>query len=135
MKKISIVLLGIILSSLAFAYHNVFAVNQHAELDALLTDLDGKTLYIFKSDTAGSGESTCYDGCAGAWPPYVVTEAPAAAHDEVTGEIGTITRKDGSMQVTYNGYPLYYFAGDTEAGQTNGQGMGDVWFVANVEMP
>lgn len=135
MKKISAILLGIILSGLALAYHNVFAVNQHAELGAFLTDLDGKTLYIFTSDTPNSGESTCYDGCAGAWPPYIVTEVPAAGHDEVTGEIGTITRKDGSMQATYGGYPLYYFAGDTEPGQTGGQGMGNVWFVANVEMP
>ena len=126
--------LAVVLSSFAFAYHNVFGVNQNTTLGAFLTDLDGKTLYIFKSDTPNSGESTCYDGCAGAWPPYIVTEVPGAAHDEVTGEIGTMTRKDGTMQATYMGWPLYYFAGDAVAGDATGQGMGDVWFVANLEM-
>ncbi len=132
---VMIIGLGILLSGFALAYHNIFAINQHAELGAFLTDLDDKTLYIFKSDSPNSGESTCYDGCAGAWPPYIVTEVPGASHDEVTLEIGTITRKDGTMQATYNGWPLYYFAADTAAGNTNGQGMGDVWFVANLEMP
>jgi predicted lipoprotein with Yx(FWY)xxD motif len=129
-----IISLGILLSGFAFAYHNVFGINQHATMGAFLTDLDGKTLYIFKSDTPNSGESTCYDGCAGAWPPYSVTEVPGTAHDEVTGEIATITRKDGTLQATYRGWPLYHFAGDTAAGDANGQGIGDVWFVANLEM-
>lgn len=122
------------LSGIVFAYHNVFGINEHAELGAFLTDLEGKTLYIFKSDTPNSSESTCYDSCAGAWPPYIVTETPNAAHDEVTDEIGTITRTDGSMQVTYNGWPLYYFAADTAPGNTNGHGASGVWFVANIEM-
>jgi predicted lipoprotein with Yx(FWY)xxD motif len=120
-------------SSFALAYHNVFSVFTHEQYGSFLTDTAGKTLYIFKSDTQGSGESTCYDACASAWPPYLVTEAPGEAHDEVTGELSTITRKDGSMQATYNGWPLYYFAGDTAPGDANGQGVGEVWFVANVE--
>jgi predicted lipoprotein with Yx(FWY)xxD motif len=51
----------------------------------------------------------------------------------VTGELGIITRTDGSMQATYNGWPLYYFAGDAASGDANGQNVGEVWFVANVE--
>lgn len=121
------------LSGFALAYHNVFGIFTHEQYGTFLTDTAGKTLYIFKSDTQGSGESTCYDGCASAWPPYIVTEAPGEAHDEVTGELGTITRKDGSMQATYNGWPLYSFAGDAASGDANGQGVGEVWFVANIE--
>jgi predicted lipoprotein with Yx(FWY)xxD motif len=121
------------LGSVALAYHNVFGVFTHERYGTFLTDTAGKTLYIFKSDTQGSGESTCYDGCASAWPPYIVSEAPGEAHDEVTGELGTITRKDGSLQATYNGWPLYYFAGDAAPGDANGQNVGEVWFVANVE--
>jgi predicted lipoprotein with Yx(FWY)xxD motif len=84
------------LSSFALAYHNVFSVFTHEQYGTFLTDKAGKTLYIFKADTQSSGESTCCDSCASAWPPYSVSEAPGEAHDEVTGELGTITRKDGS---------------------------------------
>ena len=62
-----------------------------------------------------------------------MTEVPGKAHDEVTGELGTLTRTDGTMQATYNGWPLYYFAGDAAQGDANGQGVGDVWFVASIE--
>jgi predicted lipoprotein with Yx(FWY)xxD motif len=96
-----------------------------------LTGKDGKTLYTFKNDTAGSGKSTCNGGCATNWPPYVLDAGDEVAPgDGVTGSITTITRDDGTTQVAYNGWPLYYFVGDTAAGDTNGQGVNDVWFVA-----
>ncbi len=96
-------------------------------LGTILTTSDGFTLYTFDNDTAGSGESACVDGCASAWPPFPVADATASGAD---GEIGTITRADGSPQTTYNGKPLYMFSGDATAGETNGEGVAGVWHVA-----
>jgi predicted lipoprotein with Yx(FWY)xxD motif len=96
-----------------------------------LTGEDGKTLYTFKNDTPNSGASTCTGGCADNWPPFTLDAGEkAAAGTGVTGKIATITRADGKAQVTYNGAPLYYFAGDTKAGDTNGQGISKIWYVA-----
>jgi len=96
-----------------------------------LTGEDGKTLYTFKNDMGGSGKSTCNGGCTANWPPYVLHAGDEVAPgDGVTGSITTITRDEGTTQVAYNSWPLYYFVGDTAAGDTNGQGVNDVWFVA-----
>ena len=96
---------------------------------ARLTGEDGKTLYVFKKD--GPGVSACSGDCATNWPPFTIaandTLAPGAG---VTGALATFKRDDGTMQVTYNGAPLYYFAADKAAGDTNGQGIGGNWFVA-----
>lgn len=90
---------------------------------------NGITLYIFKKDTGPT--STCYDDCATAWPPFVVTAGDKVkGEDGVTGTFATTDRTDGTKQVTYNGAPLYYFQGDKAAGDTTGQGLNDVWFVA-----
>ena len=90
---------------------------------------NGLTLYIFKKDTGPT--STCYDACATAWPPFVVTAGDKVkGEDGVTGTFATTDRTDGTKQVTYNGAPLYYFQGDKGAGDTTGQGLNDVWFVA-----
>ena len=98
---------------------------------AYLTGEDGKTLYTFKPDVADSGKSTCNGDCATNWPPFEVDEADEVeAGDGVSGKISVITRDDGTMQVAYNGKPLYYFKNDTKAGDTNGQGLADKWFVA-----
>lgn len=94
-----------------------------------LTGVEGLTLYTFKPDSANT--STCDEGCATAWPPLTVAaDATLKGGDGVDGELTTFTRADGSLQVAYDGAPLYYFANDTSAGDTNGQGLGDNWFVA-----
>jgi predicted lipoprotein with Yx(FWY)xxD motif len=91
---------------------------------------DGMTLYIFTNDT--EGVSNCSGDCATNWPPLVVADDDElAAGDGVTGELDTIERDDGSLQVTYDGAPLYYFAGDSAAGDSNGEGVGGVWFIAS----
>jgi predicted lipoprotein with Yx(FWY)xxD motif len=97
-----------------------------------LTGADGKTLYIFKNDTADSGKSTCGAGpCLDNWPPAVVSSLDAVKVDSaVTGKLALITRDDGKMQISYKGLPLYYFAGDKAAGDTNGQGLNGKWFAA-----
>jgi predicted lipoprotein with Yx(FWY)xxD motif len=90
---------------------------------------DGMTLYIFDNDTGG--ESSCYESCATNWPPLLVEEgAEPAAGEGVTGDIGVTARTDGSVQVTYNDMPLYYFANDSAPGDATGDGVGDVWHIA-----
>jgi len=98
-------------------------------LGQIVVDGDGMTVYMFDSDTQGDGKSTCEGQCAQNWPA-VTTEGDATPQlDGVTGEVGTITGVDGETQVTLNGWPLYYFAGDTAAGDVKGQGVNDVWWV------
>jgi predicted lipoprotein with Yx(FWY)xxD motif len=85
-----------------------------------LTDAAGRSVYQFGADA--SMKSNCSGACATAWPPLTSTAAASAGSGVTASKIGTITRTDGSKQVTYNGHPLYYFIKDTAAGQTNGQG-------------
>ena len=97
-----------------------------------LSGEDGKTLYMFKNDTVNSGKSTCNAGCDGTWPPFTVDSLDEVKPDAaVTGKLALITRDDGTKQVTYKGWPLYYYSGDTKAGDTNGQGFAGKWFVVN----
>lgn len=97
-----------------------------------LTAESGKTLYIFKKDTADSGKSACGAGpCADNWPAFTVSSLDEVKPDSaVTGKLALITRDDGTKQVTYKGLPLYYFAGDKAAGDTNGAAIPN-WAVAN----
>jgi predicted lipoprotein with Yx(FWY)xxD motif/uncharacterized cupredoxin-like copper-binding protein len=104
-------------------------VRQDPALGPILTDPNGMTLYLFTNDTV-PGESTCYDECATNWPIFTADE-PLGLPGNVEGELTTITRTDGTTQVAYNGIPLYYFARDTQPGETNGQGRGDVWYVVH----
>jgi predicted lipoprotein with Yx(FWY)xxD motif len=100
-------------------------------IGSYLTGADGKTLYIFKNDTANSGKSTCNGQCADNWPPLVVAALTDVKADSgATGTLTLVTRDDGKMQVAYKGLPLYYFKNDAKAGDVNGQGLNNVWFVA-----
>ena len=83
----------------------------------------GLTLYVFDPDQNSSG-SICNDGCATNWPPLLTTDGVPSG----VSNLGTITRNDGSTQVTYDGRPLYFFINDNVAGDTNGQGAGGVWW-------
>ena len=103
------------------------------DLGTFLTDADGRTLYIFLKDTA-PGASVCEGDCLANWPAFGPTEGQALTPGEgVTGVLGSFTRADGTSFATYDGRPLYYFIGDQAAGDTNGQGIGDVWYVATVD--
>ena len=102
-----------------------------ATLGAYLTGAGGMTLYIRTSDPAGG--SSCTGGCATAWPPLTVAAgAQPVAGPGVTGTLATFTRSDGTLQVSSDGHALYYYATDTKPGDTTGQGVGGVWFVAPV---
>jgi len=99
-------------------------------LGSVLVAANGRTLYLFTGDT--SKASSCYGACAGAWPPLLAKGTVVAGTGLKGSLVGTVARKDGTLQVTYAGHPLYLFARDGKAGQTNGQGsrtFGGRWFV------
>lgn len=98
----------------------------HTSAGDSLAGANGMTLYINTKESGGT--IACTGGCATAWPPLIGT---ATAGSGVTGALGTITRPDGSVQVTYNGAPLYYYATDAAAGDAAGQGVGGIWFIAS----
>ena len=95
------------------------------DLGTVLVDRDGRTLYLFQSDTGST--STCVDSCASTWPALTTSGDASAISDADASMLGTTSRDDGSTQVTYNGHPLYIYSGDMAAGQANGEGIDDVW--------
>ena len=97
-----------------------------SSLGQTLVDADGRTLYAFTKDKGG--ESTCYGDCEATWPALTVQGDPAAGDGVEASLLATTDRNDGSAQVTYKGMPLYLFSGDQQPGDTNGQGVGGVWF-------
>jgi predicted lipoprotein with Yx(FWY)xxD motif len=99
-----------------------------SDLGPIVVDSAGKTVYMFTKDTQGSGASSCSGQCLVAWPP-VVADSDSPQVDGVTGKVGTITRDDGTVQATLDGWPLYYWQGDSAAGDTTGQGVQGVWWV------
>jgi predicted lipoprotein with Yx(FWY)xxD motif len=106
---------------------DALVIVSESDLGPILTDADGNTLYLFTNDSPG--ESTCVDDCETNWPPLTVTsEDEVVAAPEVEGELGTIERPDGSLQVAINDVPLYHFAADSAPGDTNGHEVGGVWF-------
>jgi predicted lipoprotein with Yx(FWY)xxD motif len=101
---------------------------------SILVDSSGKTLYTFSADSAGM--SACTGPCATNWPPLTVASGITPKGGTGTsGTFATITRSDGTLQVTVTGKPLYTFAGDSAAGDTNGQNLtvdGGTWTVVKV---
>jgi len=102
-------------------------VSKNAKYSAFLVDGKGMTLYLFTQDTPG--KTTCYDQCATYWPPLLTSGTPTAGTGVDASKFGTVTRTDGSTQVTYNGWPLYYFAKDKQPGDTTGDGVQKVWYL------
>ncbi len=108
----------------------VLAVATSPTLGMYVAGKDGMSLYVFTNDTGST--STCTGDCAGTWPPLTVASASdVTAGSGVTGTIGTSARADGTTQVTFNGHPLYYYSGDSKAGDTNGQGKFNKWYLAS----
>ncbi|ATG50720.1 hypothetical protein CFK38_03685 [Brachybacterium vulturis] len=101
------------------------------ELGTIVVDGAGMVVYQFDQDEQGSGTSTCTGQCAENWP--AVPGDSSAEIEGVTGEVGSITGVDGQPQLTLDGWPLYYYAGDEEPGDTTGQGVGGVWWVLSPE--
>jgi predicted lipoprotein with Yx(FWY)xxD motif len=103
-----------------------------SSLGSILVDSRGRTLYLFEADKARM--SACSGGCAALWPPLMVSGTPHGGTGVQPAKLSTIARTGGGRQVSYNGHPLYTFAGDAKAGETTGQALdqfGAKWYVVN----
>lgn len=98
-----------------------------------LTNGDGMAVYLYTNDSQNSGKSTCTGGCASIWPPVTTVGKSMAGQGVDASLLGTLTRADGSIQVTYNGWPLYTFAKDTAPSNTNGEGVKNVWYLISAK--
>ncbi len=95
--------------------------------EQVLTESNGYTLYYNTDDTATT--ASCTGACAGTWPPLTLSSGQPTSGSSLSGTLTTATTGNGS-QVEYNGHPLYRYAGDSGADQSNGEGKGGVWYVA-----
>jgi len=104
-----------------------------SSLGQIVVDGAGKTLYMFTPDEGGT--PTCYDQCAAAWPPLLAADAASvtAGTGLDASKITVVDRTDGGKQVKYGKYPLYYFANDAAAGDVNGQGLNEKWYVVGAD--
>jgi predicted lipoprotein with Yx(FWY)xxD motif len=98
-----------------------------SSLGNIVVDAQARTLYLFMRDSATTSE--CTGACTGTWPPLTITGSATAGAGIDASKLGTISRPDGSTQVTYNCHPLYRYAADSAPGDTKGQGVGGNWFV------
>jgi predicted lipoprotein with Yx(FWY)xxD motif len=97
-----------------------------------LTGASGRAVYLWVADT--NDKSNCAGACAKAWPPVITKSGPTASGSVQASDLGTITRSNGTKQVTYKGHPLYYYVGDTKSGMVHGQGsdqFGAKWWLVN----
>ncbi|MGE5375704.1 MAG: hypothetical protein ACM3XO_11665 [Bacteroidota bacterium] len=99
--------------------------------EPFLVDQQGRSLYLFTTDSQNGGTSACTAECLSQWQPVIVTGTPQAGQGVNASLLGTIKRDDGTLQATYNGWPLYTYAGDTGPGTTSGQGVGSAWYLVS----
>lgn len=121
----------------AFVAASAFASSRRAAVSARSTSLgrvlvaaNGRTLYLFTVDKGKT--SACYGKCAAFWPPLLTSGSPLARAGVKQSLLGTAKRRDGKLQVTYAGHPLYFFVKDAKAGQVNGENVQHAWFVLSV---
>ena len=120
--------LSLALAGVSLADNHAIKLSEKDGVGKFLADAKGMTLYTFKKDSPG--KSACAGDCVVKWPLYF-REKVAVPEGVNAGDFDTITREDGNRQTTYKGWPLYYFVGDMAPGDVLGQGLGNVWFVAN----
>ena len=112
-----------------FAASTGVGVTTNPQTGDILVDDHGMTLYRYTPDQPNM--STCYGGCAIAWPPALADSVPNVQDSRLASGLGIATRTDGTQQLTYNGSPLYLYVGDRNPGDITGQASDDVWFVVN----
>ncbi len=126
-------MVAILLSGAAYAAGEAMIQSEtKAPFGAYLADGSGRSVYLFTADKGSA--SNCYGACAAAWPPVLASGKPAAGPGVTAGMLGTTPRRDGTQQLTYDGRPLYYFAGDKAAGSTAGQNIdhfGGEWYLVS----
>jgi len=127
---ISAVMIAVILvlAGLAFAGVGDLQIKAKDKMGNYLADGNGMTLYYFKNNM--KDKNSCAGPCLEKWPVFYNEKVKAPAGSDAK-DFGEFTRADGKKQTTFKGWPLYYFAGDKAAGDTNGQAMKDVWFTVN----
>jgi predicted lipoprotein with Yx(FWY)xxD motif len=108
---------------------DVTVASASVDLGEILVDADGLSLYLFEPDE--QGPSTCDDDCEASWPPLVTDGEPTADDGADPDLLSTTERDDGTSQVTYDGWPLYRWAGDEAEGDINGQGIQGVWWLVD----
>jgi predicted lipoprotein with Yx(FWY)xxD motif len=116
----------------AAASKHAVVKTRHGALGTFLVDGKGRTLYLFKKDT--TSKSRCTGMCASDWPPLTTKERPEAEGGAKQRMLSTSRRAGGAKQVVYHGHPLYHFAFDNKAGDTNGEGVfafGARWYVVS----
>jgi len=155
-KMVSVAFLVLVVALTApvgnsFAYQNTIAQTQMPQsttssvpyavnitnkpgIGPYLTNATGWTLYTFARDVPASGSSGCIGNCIKNWPPFYVANLTISPGLNATS-FSVISRPDGGKQVTYNGWPLYFFRNDTKPGDTNGQGLANAWFVCTYPRP
>ncbi len=109
----------------------VVVSTKHSKLGTILS-AGGKHLTVYMFDGDKNGNTSCTGACARVWPPVTTSAAASVSGAAVAGNLGTITRPDGTKQVTYKGHPLYFFARDGDSGDAYGQGVvgfGSSWYV------
>ena len=104
-----------------------------ANLGKVVVDGTGRTVYVFDKDTASPSKSNCDGDCAAKWPPVMAGDGTPQLDGVDASLVGTVTRTDGSKQLTLAGRPLYLFANDAKAGDAKGQAVGDVWWVVGAD--
>lgn len=100
-----------------------------SKLGRILTDANGRTLYLFNEDKRG--HSHCYGACARVWPPMIVTGRPTAGKGLSADKLTTTKRRDSKLQLVYNGHPLYRMNADTKPGEMEGEGFLGTWWVVS----
>ena len=103
-------------------------------IGSYLTNATGFTLYTFALDIPSNGTSRCTGNCLAKWPAFYVTNLTLPSGLSATS-FTVVTRPDGGKQLAYDGWPLYYFINDTEPGDTNGQGVANLWSVCTLPTP
>ena len=103
-------------------------------LGSYLTNATGFTLYTFSRDTQNGGTSACTGGCSAQWPAFYVANLTLPSGLSASS-FTVFTRPDGSKQLAYDGWPLYYFSQDVNPGDTNGQGVLNVWYACTTPTP
>jgi predicted lipoprotein with Yx(FWY)xxD motif len=130
-----VVILCILLALTTQKHHTIRAVESNA--GEYITDGKGMPLYLYMDDSQYSGVSSCYELCAQIWPPLLVEpgQEPRGTSDLMNSKLSTLTRTDGTLQVVYNGWPLYHLSSDKIKENVGGQGLRDdnFWWAVSVE--
>jgi predicted lipoprotein with Yx(FWY)xxD motif len=130
----TIVLASIFLITICTAVESIteYSINLvvNDTLGTYLVNQTGFTLYYFMDDAPGNNTSSCYENCSDTWPPFY-EENLTVAKGLKPADFSVINRTDGSKQIAYKGWPLYFYSNDIKPGEVNGQNMGELWQVIN----